>query len=84
MLEDGKQTYRINDTTIAQIAKCLQIAILTGTDICDNLRMIEIESKDDGTMGVTDQYLQNFENNIEKMMEELSDIPSDSEKGLFL
>ena len=42
-MSNEKQTYSLEDGTIAQIAKCLQIAILTGTDIADNLRQLELE-----------------------------------------
>ena len=65
-----KTTFNLNDTTIAQIAKCLQVAILTGTDIADNLRQLQLEIKEDGKVGVTDNYLSTFETNIEKMISE--------------
>ena len=41
-MADEKQTFNLEDHTIAQIAKCLQVAILTGTDIADNLRQLEL------------------------------------------
>ena len=52
-MSDEKQTYNLEDHTIAQIAKCLQVAILTGTDIADNLRQLQLEIKNDGKIGVT-------------------------------
>ena len=63
-----KSTYTLEDTTIAQIAKCLQVAILTGTDIADNLRQLELEVKDSGKIGATEEYYGIFNNNIEKML----------------
>tara|TARA_B100002019_G_C21091523_1_gene508890 strand:+ start:578 stop:835 length:258 start_codon:yes stop_codon:yes gene_type:complete len=66
-MADETTVLTLNDTTIAQIAKCLQVAILTGTDIADNLRQIQLEVKD-GKVGVTDNYLRIFENNIERML----------------
>tara|TARA_B100000700_G_scaffold310150_1_gene390370 strand:+ start:1139 stop:1378 length:240 start_codon:yes stop_codon:yes gene_type:complete len=64
----------MNDKTIAQIAKCVQIAILTGTDIVDNLRQLEFRiNRKDSEISVTDEYLKTFENNLEKMMQELND-----------
>ena len=63
----------MNDKTIAQIAKCVQIAILTGTDIVDNLRQLEFRiNRKDSEISVTDEYLKTFENNLEKMMQELN------------
>lgn len=69
-MADETTVLTLNDTTIAQIAKCLQVAILTGTDIADNLRQIQLEVKD-GKVGVTDNYLRIFENNIERMLNEV-------------
>jgi len=66
-MADETTVLTLNDTTIAQIAKCLQVAILTGTDIADNLRQIQLEVKDD-KVGVTDSYLRIFESNIERML----------------
>ena len=63
-----KTTYTLEDSTIAQIAKCLQVAILTGTDIADNLRQLQLEVKDTGQIGVTEEYLNIFNNNIQKML----------------
>ena len=65
-------TFTLNDTTVAQIAKCLQVAILTGTDIADNLRMLQLELKEDGKAGVTDNYLEIFNNNIDKLLSEVN------------
>ena len=65
-------TFTLNDTTVAQIAKCLQVAILTGTDIADNLRMLQLELKEDGKAGVTDNYLEIFNNNIDKLLNEVN------------
>jgi len=70
-MSDEKQTYNLEDSTIAQIAKCLQVAILTGTDIADNLRQLELEVKADGKIGVTESYLDIFNNNIEKLLNEV-------------
>lgn len=77
----SKETiFNLNDSTIAQIAKCLQIAILTGTDIADNLRQLELEMKDDGKVGVTDNYLSAFESNLEKMMSQAQSPVVDNDK----
>tara|TARA_B100000282_G_scaffold257417_1_gene204301 strand:- start:299 stop:565 length:267 start_codon:yes stop_codon:yes gene_type:complete len=69
---DQTQTFNLDDTTIAQIAKCLQVAILTGTDIADNLRQLQLEIKDNNKVGVTDNYLSTFQDNIERMLGEAS------------
>ena len=67
----AKKGYKFDDTVIATIAKTLQIALLTGTDIVDNLRQIEIQNNGDGTMGITPNYNSQFEHWVAKMLEEL-------------
>ena len=37
---------KLSDEVIGHIAKQLQIAILTGTDVVDNLRMIELHDSE--------------------------------------
>ena len=61
-------TYRLSDQTIAQIAKLLQIAILTGTDIIDNIRTIRLITTDDGQLDPTPEFLENFEMNLNRMI----------------
>ena len=75
-----KTTFTLNDSTIAQIAKCLQVAILTGTDIADNLRQLELELKEDNKIGVTDNYKQTFDSNIERLMQQATGQSSDTEQ----
>ena len=67
----AKKSYKLDDSVISIIAKTLQIALLTGTDIVDNLRQIEIENNGDGTFGITPNYNSTFEHWIAKMLEEL-------------
>ena len=68
MTTESKTTYTLEDSTIAQIAKCLQVAILTGTDIADNLRQLQLEVKSEGKLGGTEEYIGIFNNNIEKLV----------------
>ena len=67
----AKKGYKFDDSVISTIAKTLQIALLTGTDIVDNLRQIEVQNNGDGTMGITPNYNSQFEHWIAKMLEEL-------------
>ena len=59
---------KLNDEAIGQIAKILQVAILTGTDVVDNLRQIEFTTSDD-EICLTDDYTDQFENNLSKMID---------------
>jgi len=65
---------KFSDEVIAQIAKLVQMAILSGTDIVDNFRMLRFKL-DDTTLYLGDTYKQQFTDNIEKMLEEIKESP---------
>ena len=64
----AKKGYKFDDSVISTIAKTLQIALLTGTDIVDNLRQIEVQNNGDGTMGITPNYNSQFEHWLAQML----------------
>ena len=59
---------KLNDEVIAHIAKVLQVAILTGTDIIDHLRMIVLEAQD-GELFLNEEYSSVVDENIQKMVD---------------
>lgn len=60
--------YSLSDTSIAQIAKLLQLAIITGTDIVDNLRLMRLVASEDGSLVPEPEYLENFDKNLNKLI----------------
>jgi len=58
---------RLHDNTIGHIAKLVQVAILTGTDVIDHLRMVTLR-EEDGMLLVEQEYLDVFEDQIQKML----------------
>jgi len=78
-----------DDTVVSTIAKTLQLAMITGTDIVDNLKRIEVQENDNGTLSITPNYNSQFEHWVAKMLEELEtqqpEINEESEevKSLF-
>ena len=56
----------LTDNAISHIAKLVQVAILTGTDIVDNLRMVKFTNLN-GTLEISPEYHETFESNIERM-----------------
>tara|TARA_R100000664_G_scaffold33397_1_gene50401 strand:+ start:1487 stop:1705 length:219 start_codon:yes stop_codon:yes gene_type:complete len=59
---------KLDDSAIAQIAKVLQVAILTGTDIVDNLRQINFVAEGDALF-MDPAYEDSFEKNLQKMLD---------------
>lgn len=68
------QQFNLSDEFIAQIAKLLQLALLTGTNIGDNLRLVQVTPNEDGKLVLAEQYKNNFEANIQKMLAEAEEI----------
>lgn len=65
----AKKTYTMNDQVIAEIAKNLQRALLTGTDIVDNLRQMTLcVNRVDDTVSLSQSYVRAMENNDNKMV----------------
>jgi hypothetical protein len=62
---------RLSDNSIAQLVKLLQLAILTGTDISDNIRMVQFV-ENDGVLDLDPDYVENFEKNLVKMQDEVA------------
>lgn len=58
----------LDDTTIAQIVKLIQMALLTGTDIVDHLRMMQLQVNDDSKIILDLEYAKIFNEQIEKML----------------
>ncbi len=65
------KTFKFDDTIISTIAKTLQLALLTGTDVVDNLRQIEVQENENGTLSITPNYNSQFEYWVAKLLEEL-------------
>lgn len=61
-------TYGFSDDTISQIARLLQIAILSGTDIVDNLRTLQLVVDERGQLSPDPTYLSNFDANLNRMI----------------
>ena len=61
---------KLNDEVIAHIAKCVQLAMLSGTDVIDHLRMITLK-EEDNELYLTETCLAQSKENIQKMLNEI-------------
>lgn len=69
---------KLNDEVIAHIAKQLQLAILTGTDIVDNLRMIRLTAENN-ELYLDAEYSKIAEENEKRMLQEAEKLASQLE-----
>jgi hypothetical protein len=77
--------HSLSDKTIGQLAKLLQLAILSGTDVVDHLRMLKLVSHD-GSLELEEAYEINFNDNLQSMLSAIegkNESGSGNEKKLF-
>jgi hypothetical protein len=67
-MEKKMKEFKLSDESIAHIAKILQIAILSGTDIVDHLRLLVLTNDGDNYLVPSDETKTKFDKNIEEMM----------------
>jgi hypothetical protein len=61
---------RLSDETIGHLAKILQLALLTGTDVVDNMRTIRLSLSKENTIVPHPKYVDRFHLTIEDMLSE--------------
>ena len=69
------ESLKLSDDTIGKIAQALQMALLTGTDVVDNLRSIRLVNNN-GLLDPCPEFLATWESNIQKMIEEAEAAPA--------
>ena len=66
----SKDVYKMSDSTIAQIVQLIQIGILTGTDISDQMRTLRIVIDEEGKkLAPCPDYMEDFQENLKRMQE---------------
>ena len=72
-MEDNN--YALSDESIGQIAKLLQLAMLTGTDIVDNLRMFKLAvNEETSQLDPAQGYAGMFDEQVNTMLSELNEL----------
>jgi hypothetical protein len=68
--------YTLSNEVIAHLAKVLQMAILSGTDVVDHLRMIKVtaSSENDDELVLSDEYREISENQVQKMLDDINSL----------
>jgi len=69
--------YTLSDTAISYIAKLVQLAILTGTDVVDNLRMLRLVADGD-SLSPTAEFKDTFQQNLDDLAQKALDLQNDA------
>mgnify|MGYP003155410919 CR=1 FL=1 len=64
--------YKFSDEVIGQVARLVQVAILTGTDVVDNLRTLRVTPVEGelDTLELTQTYREMSQTQMETMLEQ--------------
>ncbi len=76
----SKESLRLDDSVVGHIAKLLQVALITGTDIIDHMRMIRLASEDSNLV-LQKEYQEIFDSSLEKMLENVQTETENTELG---
>ena len=76
----SKESLRLDDSVVGHIAKLLQVALITGTDIIDHMRMIRLTSEDSNLV-LQSEYQEIFDSSLEKMLENVQTETEETESG---
>ena len=63
----NKQTLQLDDSVVGHIAKILQVALITGTDIIDHMRMIRLSEKE-SKIFLEEEYQKTFDASLDTML----------------
>lgn len=74
--------YKLSDNVIANIVQLVQLAMVTGTDVSDNFRMITLSPSDlsPGKLELTADYAKSHEEGISRLMEEATRLSNELKK----
>lgn len=72
-------TYKLKDEVWHRVIQIVQLAMLTGTDVADYLRQIEVLEKDPGELGLTQEYDEVFERTLEQLTARLVELQAQDE-----
>jgi hypothetical protein len=73
------ENVKLNDSVIAHFVKLLQLGLLTGTDIVDHFRMVRL-TLEEGELFLNKEYEANQEENINRMLQQASEIAETQEQ----
>jgi len=71
---------KLSDATIAHIAQLVQLAMLTGTDVVDHMRMMTLV-ENEGQLFSDPDYESQSDDNIQKMIQEAVRMQSETSES---
>ena len=72
------KVFKLEDSVVGHIAKVLQVALLTGTDVIDHMRMIRLSDSEQGLV-LEEEYKSAFDGSLDTMLQNAQQKTSESE-----
>ena len=72
------KVFKLEDSVVGHIAKVLQVALLTGTDIIDHMRMIRLSDSEQGLV-LEEEYKLAFDGSLDTMLQNAQQKTSEGE-----
>jgi len=72
------KVFKLEDSVVGHIAKVLQVALLTGTDIIDHMRMIRLSDSEQGLV-LEEEYKSAFDGSLDTMLQNAQQKTSEGE-----
>ena len=63
----SKEVLQFDDSVVGHVAKILQMALITGTDIIDHMRMMRLSSKE-SKLFLEEEYQKTFDVSLDTML----------------
>lgn len=79
-----KSSYKLSDEFIGQVAKLVQLALLTGTNVVDNLRLVRVATSDDGEVVLAAEYKDYFNASLSQMLDEVDNLKTEMQNTVAL
>tara|TARA_B100000287_G_scaffold382497_1_gene387631 strand:+ start:321 stop:563 length:243 start_codon:yes stop_codon:yes gene_type:complete len=79
----SKEQLALSDEIISHIAKLVQLAILSGTDVVDHMRLIRVsqDSNDESLLVLSDDYRQISEDRVQDMLNRVTELQEETPKN---
>ena len=72
------KVFKLEDSVVGHIAKVLQVALLTGTDVIDHMRMIRLSDSEQGLV-LEEEYKSAFDGSLDTMLQNAQQKTSEGE-----
>ena len=63
----SEKVLQLDDSVVGHLAKLLQVALITGTDIIDHMRMVRL-SAEDTKLVLEEDYQKTFDSSLDVML----------------